>query len=162
MGSTLLLPAMRNRLFPWIPARSRLCSATTSRRSCRVGLLYAIPDLIANTSNGTVLLGMTNFSLPPSYYLEQWNPATGTFTALSAPGVSAWTRIDWCALATEQKSWWLIMVVIKIWLSMMRPAIHSLPAECLRRAKSWAWLRARRQSNSQSSAQARSLSWTPI
>ncbi len=54
------------------------------------GATYAIPDLIANTSNGTVLLGMTNFSLPPSYYLEQWNPATGTFTALSAPGVSAW------------------------------------------------------------------------
>jgi len=54
------------------------------------GASYSIPDLIANTSNGTALLGMTNFSDPPSYYLEQWNPATGSFTALSAPGVTAW------------------------------------------------------------------------
>lgn len=54
------------------------------------GASYAIPDLIANTSNGTALVGMTNLSDPPSYYLEQWNPASGTFTALSAPGVSAW------------------------------------------------------------------------
>lgn len=54
------------------------------------GASYVIPDLIANTSNGTALVGMTNNSSPPSYYLEQWNPATGTFTALSAPGVSAW------------------------------------------------------------------------
>ena len=54
------------------------------------GASHAIPDLIANTSNGTALLGMTNFSDPPSYYLERWNPSTGTFTALSAPGVSAW------------------------------------------------------------------------
>lgn len=53
------------------------------------GAAYTIPDLIANTSNGTALVGMTNFSFPPSYYLEQWNPASGTFTALSAPGVTA-------------------------------------------------------------------------
>src|SRR5206468_7413886 len=50
----------------------------------------AIPDLIANTSNGTSLVGMTNFSAPPSYYLERWNPTTNTFTDLAAPGVSAW------------------------------------------------------------------------
>jgi hypothetical protein len=52
------------------------------------GASYSIPGLIANTSNGTALVGMTLDSLPPSYYLEQWNPANGTFTALSAPGVS--------------------------------------------------------------------------
>lgn len=50
----------------------------------------SIPDLIANTSNGTALVGMTNFSGPPSYYLERWNPTTNTFTDLTAPGVSAW------------------------------------------------------------------------
>jgi hypothetical protein len=33
---------------------------------------------------------MTLNSSPPAYYLEQWNPATGTFTARSVPGVSAW------------------------------------------------------------------------
>jgi hypothetical protein len=54
------------------------------------GASYTIPGLIANTSNGTALVGMTNFSSPPSYYLEQWNPASGSFTALSAPGVTAW------------------------------------------------------------------------
>jgi len=51
------------------------------------GASYAIPDLLANTSNGTVLVGMTNNSSPPSYYLEKWNPATGSFTALTAPGI---------------------------------------------------------------------------
>ncbi len=50
----------------------------------------SMPDLIANTSNGTALVGMTNFSSPPSYYLERWNPTTNTFTDLTAPGVSAW------------------------------------------------------------------------
>src|SRR5581483_8314739 len=34
------------------------------------GASYAIPDLIANTSSGLVLVGMTNNSDPPSYYLE--------------------------------------------------------------------------------------------
>lgn len=54
------------------------------------GATYAIPALLANTSNGTVLLGMTLNSAPPAYYLEQWNPTNGTFTPRSAPGVSAW------------------------------------------------------------------------
>jgi len=40
------------------------------------GASYAIPDLVANTSNGTALVGMTNFSSRPSYYLERWNPAS--------------------------------------------------------------------------------------
>lgn len=51
------------------------------------GASYAIPALLANTSNGTTLVGMTLNSLPPAYYLEQWNPATGTFIARSATGV---------------------------------------------------------------------------
>jgi hypothetical protein len=54
------------------------------------GGTYSIPDLLANTSNGTVLVGMTLNSSPPAYYLVQWNPSTGKFTALSAPGVTAW------------------------------------------------------------------------
>ena len=54
------------------------------------GASYATPDLLANTSNGTALVGMTLNSSPPAYYLEQWNPATGSFTALRAPGISAW------------------------------------------------------------------------
>jgi len=54
------------------------------------GASYAIPALLANTSNGTALVGMTLNGYPPAYYLEQWNPATGSFTALPAPGVSAW------------------------------------------------------------------------
>ena len=51
------------------------------------GASYAIPDLLANTSNGTSLVGMTNNSSPPSYYLEKWNQATGKFTSLKAPGI---------------------------------------------------------------------------
>jgi len=54
------------------------------------GATYSIPDLLANTSNGTILVGMTLNSLPPAYYLEQWTPSTGKFKALSAPGVNAW------------------------------------------------------------------------
>ena len=54
------------------------------------GAMYAIPDLLANTSNGTVLVGMTLNGSPPAYYLEQWNPAAGTFTPRSVPGVNAW------------------------------------------------------------------------
>jgi len=54
------------------------------------GASYAIPDLLANTSNGTALVGMTLNSAPPAYYLEQWNPATGSFTALQAPGIGAY------------------------------------------------------------------------
>ena len=54
------------------------------------GASSAIPDLLANMSNGTALVGMTKNSSPPSYYLEQWNPAAGTFTALSAPGITVW------------------------------------------------------------------------
>jgi hypothetical protein len=54
------------------------------------GASYSIPDLLVNTSNGTALVGMTLNSSPPAYYLEQWNPAIGTFTARSVPGVSAW------------------------------------------------------------------------
>jgi hypothetical protein len=53
------------------------------------GTSYAIPALLANMSNGTTLVGMTLNSSPPAYYLEQWNPATGTFTARSAPGIGA-------------------------------------------------------------------------
>ena len=53
------------------------------------GASYAIPDLVANAANGKVLLGMTNFSAPPSYYLEEWNPATNNFKALNAPGIGA-------------------------------------------------------------------------
>ena len=52
------------------------------------GATYTIPDLLANSSNGTVLVGMTLNSLPPSYYLEQWDPSNGKFTALSAPGIT--------------------------------------------------------------------------
>jgi hypothetical protein len=54
------------------------------------GASYAIPALLANTSNGTALVGMTLNSDPPAYYLEQWNPATGTFVALQAPGIGAY------------------------------------------------------------------------
>ena len=54
------------------------------------GAATAIPGLLANTSNGTALVGMTLNSSPPAYFLEQWNPVTGTFTALSAPGVTVW------------------------------------------------------------------------
>lgn len=54
------------------------------------GAQYAIPALLANTSNGTVLVGMTLNSNPPAYYLEQWNPANDTFIPRSAPGVTAW------------------------------------------------------------------------
>ncbi len=68
----------------------QVVSRTNVLPTVQGGASYAIPDLIANTSNGTALVGMTNNSSPPSYYLEQWNPATGMFTALSAPGVSAW------------------------------------------------------------------------
>lgn len=53
------------------------------------GASYAIPDLLVNTSNGTALVGMTLNSSPPAYYLEQWNPANGTFTPRSAPGITA-------------------------------------------------------------------------
>ena len=52
--------------------------------------ISSIPALIANTSNGSVLLGMTNTSLPPSYTLEQWSPRAGTFTQLDAPGIGPW------------------------------------------------------------------------
>jgi hypothetical protein len=52
--------------------------------------ISSIPDLIANTSNGTALLGMTNNSLPPSYTLEQWNPTTNILTPLSPPGIGPW------------------------------------------------------------------------
>jgi hypothetical protein len=48
------------------------------------------PDLLVNTSNGTALVGMTLNGSPPAYYLVQWNPATGSFTALSAPGITVW------------------------------------------------------------------------
>ena len=54
------------------------------------GASYAIPALLANTSNGTTLVGMTLNSSPPAYYLEQWNPATGTFISRSAPGIGTW------------------------------------------------------------------------
>jgi hypothetical protein len=54
------------------------------------GATYLIPDLLASTSNGTVLVGMTLNSLPPAYYLEQWDPSTNKFTALSAPGITAY------------------------------------------------------------------------
>jgi hypothetical protein len=63
---------------------------TSVRPIVQGGASYAIPDLLANTSNGTALVGMTNNSSPPSYYLERWNPATGSFTALSAPGIGVW------------------------------------------------------------------------
>jgi IPT/TIG domain len=53
------------------------------------GAPYAVPDLLANTSNGNALVGMTNFSSPPSYFLTLWNPATGSFEALTAPGIGA-------------------------------------------------------------------------
>lgn len=54
------------------------------------GSTYSIPALLASTSNGTVLVGMTLNSDPPSYFLEQWNPTTGSFTPRSAPGVGVW------------------------------------------------------------------------
>jgi len=54
------------------------------------GAATPIPGLLVNTSNGTALVGMTLNSSPPAYFLEQWNPATGAFTALSAPGVTVW------------------------------------------------------------------------
>lgn len=49
-----------------------------------------IPDLVVNTSNGNALLGMTNNSSPASYSLEQWNPVSDSFAALTAPGVGSW------------------------------------------------------------------------
>jgi len=54
------------------------------------GAATPIPDLLVNTSNDTALVGMTLNSSPPAYYLEQWNPLTGAFTALSAPGITVW------------------------------------------------------------------------
>ena len=51
------------------------CDTYCSRRS----LPYSIPYLLANTSNGTTLVGMTLNSSPPAYYLEQWNPGSGHF-----------------------------------------------------------------------------------
>jgi IPT/TIG domain len=54
------------------------------------GVSYSIPALLASTTNGTVLVGMTLNSYPPAYFLEQWNPNAGTFVARSAPGVSAY------------------------------------------------------------------------
>jgi hypothetical protein len=51
---------------------------------------YEVPALIANTSNGTSLIGMTLDSSPPAYYLEQWDPVAGTFTHLAPPGITAW------------------------------------------------------------------------
>lgn len=56
----------------------------------QTGGVSSIPDLVANTSNGSSLLGMTNNSSPPSYTLEQWNPTTGSFSALTAPGIGPW------------------------------------------------------------------------
>ena len=56
----------------------------------QTGNLSSIPDLIANVANGTSLVGMTNFSGPPSYALEQWNHSAGTFTPLTAPGIGPW------------------------------------------------------------------------
>jgi len=56
----------------------------------QTGNLSSIPDLIANTANGTTLIGMTYHTGPPSYTLEQWNPAAGTFTPLTAPGIGPW------------------------------------------------------------------------
>jgi hypothetical protein len=52
----------------------------------QTGNISSIPALIANTSNGTSLVGMTLNSSPPAYYLEQWNPANDSFTLLSPPG----------------------------------------------------------------------------
>lgn len=52
--------------------------------------LSPFPALLANANNGTTLVGMTNFSLPPSYSLEQWNPTAGTFSPLSPPGIGPW------------------------------------------------------------------------
>ena len=52
--------------------------------------ISSIPELIANMSNGTSLVGMTNNSSPPSYTLEQWEPAHNTFTPLTAPGIGPW------------------------------------------------------------------------
>ena len=49
-----------------------------------------IPGLLANTANGTALVGMTLNSSPPAYYLEQWNPATASFTVLHPPGIGAY------------------------------------------------------------------------
>lgn len=54
------------------------------------GATYSIPALLASTTNGTILVGMTLNSDPPAYFLEQWAPSAGTFTPRSAPGVSAW------------------------------------------------------------------------
>ena len=48
------------------------------------------PALLASANNGTTLVGMTNFSLPPSYSLEQWDPNAGTFSPLSPPGIGPW------------------------------------------------------------------------
>ena len=56
----------------------------------QAGGAIQIPGLIANTSNGTALVGMTNFSDPPSFALVQWDPAAGTFTPLAAPGITVW------------------------------------------------------------------------
>ncbi|MGA9142548.1 MAG: IPT/TIG domain-containing protein [Candidatus Acidiferrales bacterium] len=52
------------------------------------GQTYSVPALLASSSNGSVLVGMTLNSSPPSYFLEQWNPNAGTFTPRSVPGVS--------------------------------------------------------------------------
>src|ERR1700721_1062665 len=90
MGSTSLLPATCNRFVSVDTSSLQVVQRYNVTPITEGGASHAIPDLIANTSNGTALLGMTNFSDPPSYYLERWNPSTGTFTALSAPGVSAW------------------------------------------------------------------------
>jgi hypothetical protein len=51
----------------------------------QVGSVRDIPDLLANLSNGTTLVAMTQFSSTPSYILDQWNPATGSFTWLNPP-----------------------------------------------------------------------------
>jgi IPT/TIG domain len=53
------------------------------------GATYSIPALLASTTNGSVLVGMTLDSDPPAYFLEQWSPSAGTFTPRSAPGVTA-------------------------------------------------------------------------
>lgn len=49
------------------------------------GNISSIPNLIANTANGTTLIGMTNNSAPPSYTLELWSPSAGTLTPLTVP-----------------------------------------------------------------------------
>ncbi len=71
-------------------ASLQITSRTNVTPFVQGGATYSIPALLASTTNGSVLVGMTLNSDPPAYFLEQWDPNTGTFTPRSAPGVSAW------------------------------------------------------------------------